>query len=657
MKLSIIIVNYNVKFFLEQCLGSVKKALNGMDAEIFVVDNNSVDGSVEMLNAKFSDVIKIFNKNNVGFSTANNQAISQAKGEYILLLNPDTLVEETTFERAIAFMDAHADAGGLGLKMIDGKGIFLPESKRGLPTPKAAFCKIFGLAKLFPKSKAFNQYHLGYISDEETHEVDVLSGAFMLLRKSVIDKIGMLDETFFMYGEDIDLSYRITQAGYKNYYFPESRIIHYKGESTKKGSMNYVRTFYKAMKIFNEKHFSGTHAKSFSLLINLAIYLRAFISLLGRFIKAIYLPLIDAVILFTGMYFLTEYWEVNVKALNYPPLFMAVIVPLYVITWIASSYLYGAYDKPIKLSAIVRAVFSGTILILIIYSLLPETLRFSRALILIGGVWAGIAMITLRWIFNLLKFKAFELTKNDGKRVTVIAEPEEGQRILSLLNMTGSAFNLIGVVNPNLNGSINKSDLASAPHIIGTLNQLKEIVNVYNVNEVIFGSKNISTKNIIDQMLQLQRPGIEFKIAPPNSSYIIGSNSIQNSGDLYFVDVNALNTPANKRKKRIFDILAALFLVLGSPIFFLISKNPVNFTKNLFRVLSGKYAWVGLNYKDEINQYTGRIKPGIIKPSDGLTSTTKDENLLSRMDMLYARNYSMQTDAEVVWRNLRKLGN
>ncbi|MBT8195405.1 MAG: glycosyltransferase family 2 protein, partial [Bacteroidia bacterium] len=528
MKLSIIIVNYNVKFFLEQCLHSVNKALQGISAEVFVVDNNSVDGSVGMLNSKFPDVQKIFNKENVGFSKANNQAIKQAKGEYVLLLNPDTLVEESTFEKVIAFMDNHSDAGGLGVKMIDGKGNFLPESKRGLPTPKAAFYKIFGLSKLFPNSKTFNEYHLGYLNNNETNEIDILSGAFMLLRKSVIDKIGMLDETFFMYGEDIDLSYRITQAGFKNYYFPETRIIHYKGESTKKGSMNYVRTFYKAMKIFNEKHFSGSHAKSFSLLINTAIYLRAFLSLISRFIAAIYLPLVDAIILFTGMYLLTNYWEVNVKALNYPPQFMLGIVPLYILTWISSSYLYGAYDKPIKLSAIVRGVFSGTMLILIIYSLLPETLRYSRALILIGGIWAGFAMVAWRWILNLLNVQAFKIAKSDGNRVAVVAEQEEGQRIISLLNMTGDAFHLIGLINPNADSS-SKND----SHIIGSLNQLDELVSIYNINEIIFASKNMSIEKLIGQMQKAYKTDLEFKIAPENSTYIIGSNSIHNSGDLY----------------------------------------------------------------------------------------------------------------------------
>ena len=241
MKLSIVIVNYNVKYFLEQCIHSCQKAMNQMksvhsdwDSEIWVVDNNSVDGSVEMVRERFPNVKLIANKDNKGFSMANNQAIRESHGDYALLLNPDTVVEEDTFLSCIEFMEANPDGGGLGVKMIDGKGHFLPESKRGLPAPDVAFYKIFGFSSLFPKSKVFGKYHLGFLDKEETHEVDVLAGAFMLLRRKTLDEIGLLDETFFMYGEDIDLSYRITKGGYKNYYYPKTRIIHYKGESTKK---------------------------------------------------------------------------------------------------------------------------------------------------------------------------------------------------------------------------------------------------------------------------------------------------------------------------------------------------------------------------------------------------------------------------------------
>ena len=281
--ISVIIVNYNVEFFLEQCLNSVKKALQNTDGEVFVVDNNSIDGSVEMVKSKFPDVSLIENKKNVGFSTANNQAIKLSKGEFVLLLNPDTVIEEDTLSKVVNFMKSNTKAGGLGVRMVDGKGQFLPESKRGLPTPTIAFYKIFGLSKLFPKSKKFGQYHLGHLSEFEINEVDILSGAFMLMHKKALDKVGLLDETFFMYGEDVDLSYRIQKGGYKNFYFPETRIIHYKGESTKKSSINYVFVFYRAMVIFAEKHFSSKNAKLFSNLINSAIYLRAFIAIINRF--------------------------------------------------------------------------------------------------------------------------------------------------------------------------------------------------------------------------------------------------------------------------------------------------------------------------------------------------------------------------------------
>ncbi|MEZ4985741.1 MAG: glycosyltransferase family 2 protein [Saprospiraceae bacterium] len=239
MKLSIVIVNYNVRYFLEQALLSVRKAIRAIDAEVFVVDNNSVDDSVAVVREKFPEVKLIANADNPGFSIANNQAIRQSKGQYVLLLNPDTVVEEDTFEKCIAFMDAHPEAGAVGVRMIDGAGKFLPESKRGFPSPWVAFAKSFGLSALFPTSRLFNHYHLGYLNEMETHEIEVLAGAFMFMRRAALDKAGLLDEAFFMYGEDIDLSYRIVLAGYKNYYLPETSIIHYKGESTKKGSLNY----------------------------------------------------------------------------------------------------------------------------------------------------------------------------------------------------------------------------------------------------------------------------------------------------------------------------------------------------------------------------------------------------------------------------------
>lgn len=284
MKLSIVIVNYNVRELLEQCLISVFRALeNTGNSEVYVVDNDSSDGSVEYLRPRFPQVHFIANKENTGYAKANNQAMRLAKGEYILLLNPDTLVGENVFDKVIEFMDAHPLAGCAGVKMIDSSGRFHIESKRSFPTPWNSLCKMFGLSRIFPRSRIFARYNLLYLDADEIHEVEVLCGAFMLFRKEALDKVGLLDEAFFMYGEDIDLSYRILQGGFRNYYLPYS-ILHYKGESTKKDSFKYVQIFYGAMLIFFRKHYPHYNF-FFSFAIRSAIFFRAGISCIKRLCK------------------------------------------------------------------------------------------------------------------------------------------------------------------------------------------------------------------------------------------------------------------------------------------------------------------------------------------------------------------------------------
>ena len=272
-QLSVVIVNYNVKYFLEQCLFSVQAATQGWDVDIYVVDNHSSDGSVEYLRPQFPDVIFMENQENVGFAKANNQAFRICKGEYVLMLNPDTAIGEESLRSLCYFMDEHPEAGAIGLKMLNGNGIFLAESKRSFPTPWVSFCKLFGLSKLFPDSPKYASYALPYLSPDEQHEVDVLSGAFMLMRHEALEKTGLLDEKFFMYGEDIDLSYRFIQAGYKNYYMPE-RMLHYKGESTQKVSYHFLKRFYGAMLIFYKKYYPDTPSW-LNGLIKIAIVMQA----------------------------------------------------------------------------------------------------------------------------------------------------------------------------------------------------------------------------------------------------------------------------------------------------------------------------------------------------------------------------------------------
>ena len=268
-KICIVIVSYNVCQLLDECLQSVKRALQGIDGEIYVVDNLSTDGTVETLQPRHSDVHFIANKQNVGFACANNQAIRCTDSEYVLLLNPDTVVYENTLRGVLDFMDQHQEAGGAGVRMLTREGKPAPESRRAIPTPWVAMLKMLG---------ATRRYYMSHLSWDEPGQIEAISGAFCMLRRKALDQIGLLDEDYFMYGEDIDLSYRLLKGGWQNWYLPFD-IIHYKGESTQKSTFRYVHTFYQAMLIFFRKHY-GHLSVFFSLPIQLAIYFRALMALM-----------------------------------------------------------------------------------------------------------------------------------------------------------------------------------------------------------------------------------------------------------------------------------------------------------------------------------------------------------------------------------------
>lgn len=280
MKLSVVIVSYSVKYYLEQCLVSVRRACEGIETEIWVVDNASHDGTPEFVRSRFPEVHLIANEQNVGFSRANNMAIRQAAGEYVLLLNPDTIVGENVLRTCTDFLDTHSTAGATGVAMLKDDGGFAWESRRGLPTPFTAFCKMVGLCALFPHSRLFGRYYMRYLDKSEVNSIEVISGAFNMLRRTALDRAGLLDEDFFMYGEDIDLSYRLLKCGYENYYQPV-RILHYKGESTVKSSFRYVNVFYRAMLIFFDKHYRRSN-RWLTPLIRLAVVMRGFLDLCIR---------------------------------------------------------------------------------------------------------------------------------------------------------------------------------------------------------------------------------------------------------------------------------------------------------------------------------------------------------------------------------------
>lgn len=629
------------------------KAAKNVSTEIFVVDNNSVDGSIAMLKARFANtgVQLIENKKNTGFSYANNQAIKISKGEYILLLNPDTVVEEDTFEKIIAFMDSNPDAGGLGVKMLDGRARFLPESKRGLPTPAVAFYKMIGLSKIFPKSKIVGKYHLGFLDEDKIHEVDILAGAFMLLRKTTLDKVGLLDETFFMYGEDIDLSYRIILGGYKNYYFPETRIIHYKGESTKKSSVNYVIVFYKAMLIFAQKHFSQNNAKLFSILINIAIYLRAGVAISIRFIKSIALPAFDFTIIMIGLLFIKNQYGKNIKFIeggSYSDSLVAVAFTSYILIWMFTIFLSGGYDKPIRLFQILRGVIIGTGIILIGYSLLPEAYRFSRALILLGMGWVLLSYLISRLMLHTSGLKSFNLNPDKSNRIAIIGKQEEFERVNELLKQTSINTSFLGFIS---------ADDTGTNHInyVGNINQIEEVIAIYKINEVIFCSRDISSQEIIDYMHTLVSADVDFKIAPPESLSIIGSNSIDTAGDLYIIDVNSISKPKNKRSKRLFDILLSLLFIAISPILILFQNNKIGFLKNSFIVLFNFKSWVG--YGNDAHEHLPKLKSSVLSPTDALKKVSINSDLRNRLHLAYSKDYKVENDLNIVWKCVKMLGN
>lgn len=619
MILSVIIVNYNVKHFLEQCLNSVYAservlANSGhLDIECFVVDNNSVDGSVEMVQEKFPEVVCIANKDNPGFAKANNQALRIAQGDYLLLLNPDTIVEKDTFVKCIDFMMEHKDCGALGVKMINGEGIYLKESKRGFPTPETSFYKISGLIKLFPHHPKIARYYMGHLSDDETNEIEILPGAYIMMSRESYERVGGLDESYFMYGEDIDFSWRFILAGYKNYYLPSARIIHYKGESTKKGSMNYVYTFYNAMVIFAKKYFSGKNAKLYISLINVAIWARATLSFFSRIVRRIAQPLVDFFVAFAGFvgikHLWAAYWAENVS--YYPTVYTWAVIPIYILFMMLVSWLYGGYDKPLKISRLIRGMGLGCLLLLAFYSLLDETQRYSRMVLLLGSAWSILSAIAIRLP---------QLRKRTDNTL-LVGSPEETYRVEQLIRNYGIETLLIEHADPSKGL------------------QLEDLIRVFKITDVVFCGRDLQTQEIISQMASLQATGVRFKIVPSDSDIIIGSNAISSREDLFSVDINTIDTSFNRRNKRLFDIFSSLLLLLLSPLHILFQKHKRQVYPHLFQVLVGKKSWVSPDN-------------GIFAPADILDHKPTDT---THLDQRYQRNYKLGTDVAILFKNLNRI--
>ncbi len=643
MQLTIIIVNYNVKHFLEQCLFSVLKACKNITAEIIVVDNNSTDGSKELLQPAFPQVTFIWNNINAGFAKANNQALALAQGEYILFLNPDTLVAEDCFEKCLTFFKQHTNTGALGIRMIDGSGKFLKESKRAFPSPRTSLYKLSGLAKLFPHDKTFAKYHLGHLPQTENHEVDVLAGAFMLLPKKVLTTVGSFDETFFMYGEDVDLSYRVQKAGYSNYYFAESTIIHFKGESTKKGSLNYVRLFYSAMSIFVKKHYSGSRAALFTLLIQAGIMVRAMVAYTAKFLQRIGLPLLDAAIIFISFWCIKYGWNTYIRNdVNYSPHMLITAFPVFTAIFLVASYYSGLYDKGYKQTELNRSVAVAALVLISGYALLPESIRFSRGILVFGIIMAFTVMSILRRLLVQWHLLAAAADEEENPQTIVVASASDFKTVNTILQNAGMPEKVLGRIEKDNN----------ITNALGHIENLQHIITTYPVKEIIYCEDGLSFKDIITQ-IQILPASVKNKFHASGSSSIVGSDSKDSSGNYLAADKKyTISTAVNRRNKNLLDASVAIVLLLSFPVHLFTQKKPLQFLKNIFTVLFMQKTWVGYAAKNNLPT----IKTGIIT-STTLPAVLNDlpvESLLLS-DEWYATAYKTSTDIKKIIRGYRYL--
>ncbi|MBR6843815.1 MAG: glycosyltransferase [Bacteroidales bacterium] len=634
MTLSIVIVNYNVKYFLRQCLASVygsqRRLSDGTELEldVWVVDNDSVDGSVEMVRQEFPQAHVIANRENVGFARANNMALRECgvrNSELMLLLNPDTLVESDTFVKCVEFMRSHDDCGGLCVKMVDGEGRYLKESKRGFPTPEASFYKISGLIRLFPRNKRIAAYYMGHLDEDEVNEIEIMPGAFLMFRREVYDKIGGLDESYFMYGEDIDFSWRIHLAGWKNYYLPTTHIIHYKGESTKKGSMNYVYTFYNAMSIFVRRYFSGGGARMFNLLLQLAIWLRAAMAWMRRVAGTVAVPLLDFAAAYGGFVLIKQLWAVwwadNID--YYPTEYTVLVIPVYILVLMLCSWLQGGYDRPVRLWRIVRGMAVGVLLLLAFYSLLDESQRYSRMLLLAGSLWTLVSTLIIRLLLSIAGVKGYALRARRRGGTLIVGSEDETTRVAGLYR----------ACQPEV--SVTATADLEAHH-------LQDIIRIEHIEDVVFCGRDVDMQRIISLMTTLRSAGVQYRIAPAEGDFIIGTGGILSADELYFADLDTVGTATNRRHKRLFDMGVALLLIVFSPILFWPQKRKKQYFGDCLRVLVGSLTWVG---------YTGF--KGVFCPADIADNVPSDT--ADRLMLRYMRRYRTATDLAIVMHNWNRI--
>ena len=643
MKLSIVIVNYNVRYFIDQCIRSILLAEKPWNFEIIVVDNCSTDQSVELIREKYPAVKIIANRENKGFSVACNQGLAAAAGEHILFLNPDTILRENSLVLPVEHLDQNPGIGAVGVKMVDGSGQYLPESKRGLPTPFVAFCKASGLSGLFPKSSVFNRYYLGHLPHDENAFIDVLSGAFMMVRREVLEKTGGgFDEDFFMYGEDIDLSYRITTAGYQILYLADTTIIHFKGESTKKVSFNYVKTFYKAMEIFANKHFSQ-RSWFFKWFLKTGIYIRALLSVMGTFLTGRGRMLIDFAAIYLGFialqYLLGQIIHGNPH--YYPETMLFINLPFYALLWLIALYLSGYYSRYKTLLNTFLAVLAGGLILIAVYGLTDTFFRSSRAVLLVSGIWVLVYTILTRLGYNYLTTGSWSFSTDQSQTVILIGEKKQILKALDILQFNEYKAKKVIPLSP-----VETDD----EFFMGTIDDIDEVAHAYRPSEVIFCEAEMRY-DLMMEIMNILGYKIKYRILTPEGDGLISSFSSSQSGELFSKQiVHRLSLPHIRASKRLLDMLICLALLPFLPLIAILVKKPGQFLSDWFSVIRSRKTWVGYHPDGQPSRFTPELPPACIWEEP---PGKRNLNLLAKYNYNYSMDYRVVNDLEIFFNRFK----
>jgi len=654
--ISIIIVNYNVKDFLQSLLLSLDKALKNITHEIIIVDNASTDGSVELIKNNFSNVTLIDNKKNIGFSRANNLGLKISKGKYLLLINPDTLVSEDTFTEMIKFFETHPEVGLAGCKILNPDGTLQLACRRSFPGPWTSFCKVTGLSSLFPKSKIFARYNLTYLDEKKSYEVDAVSGSFMMFTRKVYEEIGGLDEEYFMYGEDLEYCYRIQKSGYKIYYVASTQIIHYKGESTKRSSIDETKFFYSAMHLFVKKHFSTSFVVEF--ILRTAILVRGFISFLGKYKLIIWAIFLDFLFFDLSLLMAEKIYIGHNAWSGFPSnnLMFIYSVPLLIQFFVSS--VIGVYQKD-KLSIFrnIGSILAG-FLILTSLTFFLKQFAYSRAVVLIA--YSIFAFLTIIWrlVFRVssktgllneeIKQRRTLIIGIDGFSVNIAKKLESNSiRLYSVIGLISQSFSKVGE-------SINKFN------IIGSIENIRKVIRDEKINEVVFSTSDLSYSQIMKIVSDCKNLGVEFKLVGKNLDYIVGKTSVDMLDDVPVIELNYnINHFPHKQIKAIFDYLFGLLILLFIyPFIYLIFSHKKEYSKfvniilNVPSIFTGKVSFVGPKNNNGINSTFYKGKKGLT----GLwytEGTEKDKE--EKLDIFYARNQNIWLDLDLIRRTLLKM--